>query len=52
MTAARAAAGGDPVGQPPERSSGQVWRLGVRVMAVQVVALILLWVIQAVFAGG
>jgi hypothetical protein len=52
MTDAHATAGGGPVAEPPERSSAQVWRLGVKVVLVQVVALLLLWVIQAVFAGG
>jgi hypothetical protein len=43
---------GDPSAIPPERSSGQVWRLGARVMLVQVVTLVLLWVVQAMFATG
>ncbi len=38
--------------EPPERSPGQVWALGVRVMLVQVVALILLWLLQAAFGSG
>lgn len=48
----RTAAGHGQITEPPERSSGRVWGLGVRVILVQVVALILLWVLQAVFAGG
>ena len=35
-----------------ERSSAQVWSLGVRVLAVQVVTLVALWLLQVVFAGG
>jgi hypothetical protein len=38
--------------EKPERTSGQVWSLGVKVLAVQVVTLILLWWLQATFAGG
>lgn len=37
---------------PPERTSSQVWALGVRVMLVQVVTLVLLWGMQVVFARG
>jgi hypothetical protein len=47
----RAATGSDRITDPPERSSSQVWRLGVWVILVQTVTLILLWVMQAVFAG-
>jgi hypothetical protein len=51
MTDRRTAVQGGPAAPPPERSSAQVWRLGARVILVQVAALILLWVIQAVFTG-
>lgn len=44
------AAGARPNGDPPERTSRQVWALGVRVMIVQVVTLLALWLIQATFA--
>lgn len=37
------------VTEPPERSSSQVWALGVRVMIVQVVTLVLLWGMQVLF---
>jgi hypothetical protein len=36
----------------PERSSAQVWALGVRVLLVQVVTLALLWALEALFVGG
>jgi hypothetical protein len=38
--------------EPPERSSRQVWSLGIRVMTVQVITLIALWILQALFASG
>jgi hypothetical protein len=38
--------------EPPERTSSQVWALGLRVMLVQLITLIALWGIQAAFAGG
>jgi len=49
MTEASAAPDEGLVANPPERSSSQVWALGVRVMLVQVVTLILLWWMQVVF---
>jgi hypothetical protein len=52
MTEPRADAAGGQVTAPTERTSGQVWRLGAWVILVQIVTLILLWVMQAVFAGG
>jgi hypothetical protein len=36
----------------PERTSRQVWRLGIKILAVQVVTILLLWWLQATFAGG
>jgi hypothetical protein len=47
----RTAADSDRLTDPPERSSSQVWRLGVWVILVQVGTMILLWVMQAAFAG-
>jgi hypothetical protein len=38
--------------EPPERTSTQVWGLGTRVLFVQVVTLIGLWLLQALFASG
>jgi hypothetical protein len=38
--------------ESPERTSGQVWRLGTKILAVQVVTILLLWWLQATFAGG
>jgi hypothetical protein len=38
--------------EPPERSSRQVWALGARILAIQVATMILLWVLEARFAGG
>jgi hypothetical protein len=40
------------VTERPERTSREVWILGVKVLAVQVVTLVLLWWAQATFAGG
>jgi hypothetical protein len=41
-----------PAPEPVERSSRQVWTLGVKILAIQVITLILLWVLEARFAGG
>jgi hypothetical protein len=38
--------------EPVERTSRQVWSLGVKILVIQVVTLVLLWVIEAVYAGG
>jgi hypothetical protein len=38
--------------EPTERTSSQVWGLGTRVLLVQVITLIGLWLLQALFAGG
>jgi hypothetical protein len=40
------------VTQGTERSTGHVWRLGLRVLLVQVVTLVALWVLQSMFAAG
>lgn len=52
MSETHATPGGGGTVEPPERTSGQVWRLGVKVVLVQVLALVLLWVIQTVYAGS
>jgi hypothetical protein len=52
VTESHAAAPGAASTEPPERSPGQVWRLGARVVLVQVVTLVLLWLVQATFAAG
>jgi hypothetical protein len=36
----------------PEPDAGRVRALGIRVMLVQVITLIALWLLQARFAGG
>jgi hypothetical protein len=41
-----------PASEPVERTSRQVWALGVKILAIQVVTMILLWVLEARFAGG
>jgi hypothetical protein len=51
VTVAGAGATGESAGSP-ERTSSQVWRLGIRVLAVQVVTLLALWLIQTAFAGA
>jgi hypothetical protein len=38
--------------EPTERTTTQVWGLGTRVLLVQVVTLIALWILQALFGGG
>jgi hypothetical protein len=38
--------------EPTERSSRQVWTLGIRVMAVQAITLLALWILQALYASG
>jgi hypothetical protein len=52
MTTRPVAPVGGPAPEPPERSSRQVWTLGVRVLLVQVITLLALWMLQAVFASG
>jgi hypothetical protein len=41
-----------PAPEPAEGSSRQVWALGVKILAIQVVSMILLWVLEARYAGG
>jgi hypothetical protein len=41
-----------PAPEPAERTSRQVWVLGAKILVIQVVTLIALWVIEAVYAGG
>jgi hypothetical protein len=38
--------------EPTERTSTQVWSLGTRVLLVQVVTLLALWLLQSLFGGG
>jgi hypothetical protein len=52
MTGQQVAPAGGPAPGPPERSSRQVWTLGVRVILVQVATLMALWIVQALFASG
>jgi hypothetical protein len=52
MTETHATPVGGHAVEPPERTSRQVWVLGVKILVIQVVTLILLWVIEAVYAGG
>jgi hypothetical protein len=38
--------------EKPERTSRQVWTLGFKILTIQVITLILLWMLEARFAGG
>jgi hypothetical protein len=38
-------------GDPPERTTRQVWRLGAKILAIQIATMLLLWWLQAAFTG-
>jgi hypothetical protein len=38
-------------GEPPERTVRQVWRLGAKILVIQVATMLLLWWLQAAFTG-